>query len=239
MAKSTQYVRSAFEHAIARSSDPRRLSSAQERDGWLYGRIARCEVVKKVTSGHMMRYVISAFAIFNKTNDALLIKAYLATTWLHGLRRAPLFYTIYLHPLSCFLSIFPAHDLSTTFISCVGILDPSDESLSCKLSSPANCCFLSLSVSFRPFESLHWHNSPNNLPLMHIPNCKGSDNHQHRQTGNSDEPLLILWGVDLLPYNERKPCLQHIRHLIHWTNDNGTFLVVVGTDLMSPSIATC
>jgi hypothetical protein len=54
------------------------------------------------------------------------------------------------------------------------------------------------------------------------------------QERNRNEPLAILRSLDLPPYEKRKPCLQHISHLIHSCDNNGAFLVVVRADLVGP-----
>ena len=72
---------------------------------------------------------------------------------------------------------------------------------------------------------------------MRRPQSKRRDNEQSRQTRSGNVTRLILRRIYLLPDNQRKPRLEHVRHFVHGRHDDGALLVVVGADLVRPRAA--
>jgi len=70
---------------------------------------------------------------------------------------------------------------------------------------------------------------------MKEPNGEGEDDQDNRENSHSDESLLILRCVDLLPYDKGQPSLEDISHFVHASNYQGSFFVVLGANFMGPA----
>jgi hypothetical protein len=88
---------------------------------------------------------------------------------------------------------------------------------------------------FQPSQ-LHLRRRPQPLQLPHMQHFRTNrrPNHDHRQKRHGDEPLLVMRRVDLLPYKQRQPRLQDIRHFIHAANDKRALFVVARADFVGP-----
>ena len=62
------------------------------------------------------------------------------------------------------------------------------------------------------------------------------DNECGGEKGNSDEALAVLRGIDLLPHQQRKPCLEDVGRLVHGRDDDGSLFVVGGANLVGPAV---
>jgi hypothetical protein len=70
------------------------------------------------------------------------------------------------------------------------------------------------------------------LQMSDDESCDDQKNGNHRHHNKS---LSILRSIDLLPDNQRQPCLKDICHLIHAANRQRSLLIVVRADLLSPT----
>ncbi len=73
------------------------------------------------------------------------------------------------------------------------------------------------------------------LTFVQKPNNQSLAGKQDGETGHGYEAFPVLRLIHLLPHNERQPGLNDECCRIHTCNHYGAFLVVMTTDLLSPS----
>ena len=69
---------------------------------------------------------------------------------------------------------------------------------------------------------------------MQMPNDKRRRNQRHRNSNHGGIPLGVTRRLNLLPYKQRQPGLDHVCEFVHARGDQGPLLVVSSADLVRP-----